>query len=72
MDWIPLWMLEHLMKDIYGGDQSLCSEGPEGDILGFVSLCPVKAARDNVCRDSVRQTHELTYVTGSTNIRSYL
>lgn len=48
MDWIPLWMLEHLMKDIYGGDQSLCSEGPEGDILGFVSLCPVKAARDNL------------------------
>ena len=36
------------MKDICGGDQSLCSEGPEGDILGFVNLCPVKAARDNL------------------------
>ena len=45
MDWILLWMLEHLMKDIYGGDQKPVQQGARGRYFGLCESLPCESSQ---------------------------
>lgn len=53
MDCIPLWTLEHLMKDIYGGDHKPVQQGARGRYFGLCESLPCESSQRQFVNERV-------------------